>query len=310
MRLEDYNGIFFDVKKDCGFESLAKISDQVEKRVISYIEDEKYLSRIGSNKFIVGIICTKDILKDHPELENKLEGIAVSESPKRVFFSLHNYMCDNNEEYTLYGKIETYIDNDAHIASNVSIAETDVYIGKNVRVEENVVIRKGVCIEEGAVIRPGVVLGGTNENDYRDSSGNLVAIRHAGRVKIGKESIIGALSMVAKGIFPHETTVIGDNVHIGYSVGISHHAFIGSHSILLDQSQICGNAYIGEGVQIAPQAIVSNRVAVKDGAVVTIGSVVVNNVKESQQVAGNWAVDKSKFSLWHLSKLRIKNKKE
>ena len=49
-------------------------------------------------------------------------------------------------------------------------------------------------------------------------------------------------------------------------------------------------------------AIVSNGIKVKDGAIVSIGAVVVEDVEEKIQVSGNFAMPHNKF-LKHFSKI-------
>lgn len=93
---------------------------------------------------------------------------------------------------------------------------------------------------------------------------------------------------------------------IGYSVELSHNVQIGDNAIILDQVQVCGNSTVEDGAHIAPYAIVANRLHVGAGADVAIGSVAVNNVKRGIRVAGNYAIENSKFLLWHREKMKIK----
>ena len=61
-----------------------------------------------------------------------------------------------------------------------------------------------------------------------------------------------------------------------------------------------------DDVHIAPHAIVSNRLKIEKFADVSIGSVVVSNIKKGIRVAGNYAIESSKFLLWHRNKMRTK----
>jgi UDP-3-O-[3-hydroxymyristoyl] glucosamine N-acyltransferase len=152
----------------------------------------------------------------------------------------------------------------------------------------------------GAIIGYDACLAG------KDRNGNQFPLMSVGRVKIGNDVRIGSYSVVSRGLFPFEATTVGDFSILGYGVDLSHNVCIGKNVIILDQSQVCGNAIVKDNVHISPQVVVSNRLKLEERVTVSIGSVVVNDVKKGLTVAGNYAIEKTKFLLWHRNKLRIK----
>jgi UDP-3-O-[3-hydroxymyristoyl] glucosamine N-acyltransferase len=58
---------------------------------------------------------------------------------------------------------------------------------------------------------------------------------------------------------------------------------------------VLGSARIGDDVWIGPNATISNQVQIGDGAAVSLGSVVVRDVRSGQRVSGNFAVDHRRF---------------
>ncbi|MFW5677805.1 MAG: hypothetical protein ACOCNL_16335 [Acetivibrio ethanolgignens] len=156
------------------------------------------------------------------------------------------------------------------------------------------------------MIKTGAIIGYSACIAGKDLKGNLYPLISAGTVKLEKNVQIGSYSCVTKGLFPYEEARVGEYSLIGYAVDLSHNDVIGKNVIILDQSQVCGNVVVEDNVHISPQAIVSNRLKLEERSDIAIGSVVVNNVKKGVKVAGNFAIEHSKFLLWHRNKMRIK----
>ena len=250
------------------------------------------------------MLCTPE-LADNDELLKSGKGIAVCESPRRSFYKLHNWLSENSDEYNPKKK-RTVIGEDTLIHPSAVIADMGVIIGNNVTIEEEVIIRSGTIIDDDTIIFAGAIIGGENHIITNDKEGNLFLIKQMGKCHIGKNVAIGYHSMIARGTFPYDETVIGDYTKIENSVEVSHNSKIGRNCIITGQCQICGNAVIGDNCRMNPKSVVSNQVKIGDDVMIGIGSVVVNNLKNGSNVSGNYAIDHRKFLLWHRKKLAEK----
>lgn len=87
--------------------------------------------------------------------------------------------------------------------------------------------------------------------------------------------------------------VISTNVHIGANVLmngkvlIGHDTVIGEHSVLSTLNFLGGDTYIGKRVYIAPGAMVKDRIHIGDDAIISLGAVVLRNVRAESIMIGN-----------------------
>lgn len=300
-RLSAFDGQFFQVVHDGEFETLGKLTNDLSVPYLSYVQDEQYLGLACKNKQISCLLCTKEIAENEV-LQKSGKGIAVCDSPESSFFLFYNWLA--KKDFFNYSLEETEIGEHSTISTSAVISETGVKIGTNVVIEENVIIRAGVTIGDNVIISTGAVIGVDNINVSTNEQGEQFLVSQIGRVRIGNNVKIGCYSCIGRGMFPYEETVIDDNTCIDCNVVIAHNSQIGKNVVIFAQAQICGNAVIEDRVRVSPCAVVSNRLTIKQNAKIEIGAVVVNNVKKGMKVAGNFAIEHSKFLLWHRKKLR------
>lgn len=305
MRLSDFEGSFKYLIRDGEFDSLCNLTSETDVRCLSFANDEQYVKKACKLDNIACLIVPATCA-DIPELLESGKGIAISDKPKTSFHLLHNFLVKETNEKYINKRQDTVIGKNCNIHPTAHIANKGVVIGDNVTIEEYAIIRDGVTIGDNSIIMIGAYIGYNACLAGRDMEGNQLPLMSAGTVKIGNSVQIGAYSVVSRGLFPFECTTVDDFALVGYSVDLSHNCRIGKNSIILDQSQICGNTVLEEGVHIAPQAIVSNRLNIGERADIAIGSVVVSNVKKGMRMAGNYAIENSKFLLWHRKKLNSK----
>lgn len=301
MFLSDFDYNFFQVIRDGEFAVLGQLYSEVPYKYLAFAESEPFLKTACDKENVSCIVCTEE-LSSLDCLRNTGKGIAVSKFPRAAFFYLHNWLTKNQEGY-MPDLENTAIGRNCKIDSTAHIAEKGVKIGNNVTIEEFAVIRPGTVIGDNAVIRSGAIIGGSNQVLFQDENGGLCKIVQSGRTELADHIEVGYHALVARGVFPYEMTKIGDRCYIDYGVAIDHNCRIGKNVKVLACSQVCGNTEVGDGVTISPGAVISNRLKIGEDASVTIGSVVVNNVKKGMKVAGNFAVEHSRFLLWHRKKL-------
>lgn len=284
------------------FESLCNVTTETDIKCLSFANSEGFIKK-ACRKSNITCVIVPYAYRDDAELTASGKGILLSQDPKRSFHLIHNYLSATKDSNYIRKEFDTVIGENCLIHESATIAKKNVIIGNHVIIEENVIIREDVEISDDVVIMAGAVIGNSACLAGRDRDGNLMPLTSAGKVRIGSKVQIGSYVSISKGLFPYEATEIGEYSQIGFAVDLSHNAHIGRNVMILDQSQICGNTVIKDNVHIAPQAIVSNRLSIEEEADVAIGAVVVNNVKRGLRVAGNYAIENSKFLLWHRKKL-------
>lgn len=306
MKLSEFDHEFFDVLVDGIFDTLGILESEPNNKYLCFAESEKFLKRAYEKEDISCIICTPE-LADMEYLKASGKGIAVCKSPRTAFYSMHNWLCNHSKEY-----LPVY--NKSSIGKNcvihpTAVIEEGVIIGDNTVVEEYAIIRKGSIIGDNVIIHSGAVIGGTNYIVSHYEDGTLFMVKQSGNVKIENNIEIGYYSLIACGMFPYETTIVHSNTCIDMGAMVSHNCEIGNNSMVLSYAQVCGCTKIGNNVRINPHGIVSNGLHIEDDVTISLGSVVVNNIKKGLKVSGNFAVEHNKFLLWHLKKLKAKNKK-
>lgn len=270
---------------------------------LCFAESINFLKNICAKEEISCVICTPDLAESEFLLKSG-KGIAVCNAPRTAFYSMHNWLAKNRKEYLQDVKPKRIGTN--CIIHPTSIIEDGVEIGNNVIIEEYVVIRCGTKIGNNVILRAGCVVGGSNQIVSHYEDGTLFLVEQTGNVILEDNIEVGYHALIACGMFPYEKTVIKSNTCIDALVVIAHNSQIGNNVMVLGQAQVCGSTVIGDGVRISPQSIVSNCLEVGNEAVISLGAVVVNNVKEKTKVSGNFAIEHSSFLKWHLKKLKRK----
>jgi UDP-3-O-[3-hydroxymyristoyl] glucosamine N-acyltransferase len=303
MKLSEFENQFFTVVRDGEFATMGILVSEPHMPYLCFAESESFLISSCNKADISCIICTPELAK-LPALQESGKGIAVCSSPRTAFYTMHNWLFTNNPDYT--GKKEKHppIIGKECIIHPTAIIEDGVEIGDCALIEEYTVIREGCKIGNNVTLRAGSVIGGSNHIVCHKEDGTLFLVKQSGRVEIKNNIEIGYHAVVARGMFPYETTTINDNCCVDMDVLVAHNCQIGKNTMLLAQSQVCGSTKVGEDVRISPQAIVSNCLNVGDNATVALGAVAVNNIKKNEKVSGNFAIEHSKFLKWHIKKLR------
>ena len=182
------------------------------------------------------------------------------------------------------------IENGAVIGNNVSIG-ANCYIGPKVAIGDNTTIMPNtsiygkVTIGEECYIKPGVVIGGPGFGFENDENGVPVHFPHTGEVVIGNNVYIGANTAIDRATI--DATIIEDNVKIDNLVLVGHNSHIEANTMIAGGTVLCGGSHIGKGTWVSPNASVLQHLNVGDDAMVGIGAVVVQDVKNGCSVFGN-----------------------
>lgn len=156
-------------------------------------------------------------------------------------------------------------------------------IGENTIIEAFCTIYPDVEIGAGCYIKSGARLGGQGFGFERDTDGVPRRIWHSGGLRIGNDVEIGCNSIVCAGTV--DASEIHDHVKIDDNVLVAHNCTIGSRTMIAGCADISGSVVIGQDVWIGPQATISNKIVIGDGASIVIGSVVARHVKPNETFA-------------------------
>lgn len=239
----------------------------------------EFLNIANNNENIAAIITT-DAFADNV---SKTKGLAISSNPKKDFFILHNKLIEDGFNCV---SVKNEIDKTAYIADTVKIYD-NVKIGKNVIIEDYVTINSNTIVCDNAYIGQNVVLGarGMHNTMIEDS---FMYVKDAGGVIVGENCEILAGAIIQKSYFA-EFTHIGEQSKVSVGVKVGHGCIIGKRTLIAGSVQLAGYNTIGDDVWIGPSSVLAHGLSIGNNASIKIGSVVVKDVKDGEEVSGNFA---------------------
>ncbi len=81
--------------------------------------------------------------------------------------------------------------------------------------------------------------------------------------------------------------VLGENVVLNTKVTLGHDVVIGAHSYISANSFVGGHTQIGSCVYMAPGAMAKDRITVGDNAIISLGAVLLRDVRSGAIMVGN-----------------------
>lgn len=288
MKLTDICGLLEDVEvlKDGMFSSLGLAISKCNKKLLSFVESEKYISSLGDN--ISCIITTEEIGKS---LSDRY-GIIISKNPRMDYFKLHNKLTCNKEY--IREEYETIIGENCDISKNAIISNTNVTIGKNVKIEDFVVIRENTVIGDNSIIRAGVIIGGEGY-EYKRVDDIIMNVKHCGGVIIGNNVEIQYNSCIDKALYTWDNTIVSEYSKLDNFVHVEHGVKIGERCLIASRTTIGGRTVIGNDSWIGLGAIISNGIILGNKVSVSLGAVVTKGLSDGEKVSGNFAINHEKY---------------
>ena len=279
MKLSELN--FGKVEKDGEFNWLGLTAEEYTgKKVLTFLNDEKYYKEIENNKSITCIVTTEEVAT---KIKENKYGIIVSKNPKKDFFELHNKLVKEDFYFT---KKENKISEKANIGEYNIVIEDDVIIEAGVTIYENVTIKKGTIIKSGTIL-------GAEGFQYVRNKDDIIKVEPAGELEIAENVIIHNNSVIDKGIFGK--TFIGGNTKIYNLVHIAHDSKIGKNVFLTAGVIVCGRVKISDNSYLGPNCTIKNGLFLGENSKVSMGAVVTKNVNENEVVTGNFAILHEQF---------------
>ena len=285
MKLSELN--FGKVEKDGEFNWLGLTAEDYQgKKVLTFLNDEKYYKEIENNKSIACIITTDEVAQ---KIEKGKYGIIISKNPRKDFFELHNKLVKEDFYFT---KKENKISEKAIISKRANIGEYNIIIEDDVIIESDVTIYENVTIKKGAIIRSGSRIGG-NGFEFSRFGEEVLSISFAGDVLIEENVEIQNNTCIDRGVF--DRTYLGKNVKVDNLVHIAHDVKIGDNTLVVAFTLIGGRTKIGKNSYLGPNCTVKNGLILGKNSKVSMGAVVTKNVKNNEVVTGNFAIPHEQF---------------
>jgi len=252
--------------------------------ILCYAVNQEYLNIALNNDAISAIISTPELILGHTT-----KGIVIHPEPDILYGEIVNQLIHNNQ---LHPKIDYGIDPTATIHPT-AIVSKKCKIGKHVYIGRNAIIEDYTILDEGVIIGDNVVIGCDGFYFKRDKTGKLVKFLHTGGVHLHKNVEVMTGSMVQRA---HDVgfTLVEEGTKISVNVSIGHSSHIGKHNMITGNVHIAGRVKVGDYCWIGTSSTISDSITIGNNVTIRIGSVVVKNVKEDEEVSGNFAYTHSK----------------
>jgi len=272
--LNDFNE--FSYTNNFTFYSTAFPKETLNKKFLYYLEDIKYLIFIENHDYnIAAIITTPDVA----EKIKKKYNIVLSNNPEELYFLIHNNLKNKKEIKTIIGK-------NCKISDLSKIETNNVKIGNNVCIEEFVSIKENVEIGDNTLIKAGTIIGGEGFHVFKQN-GIPTMVKHHGSVKIGDNVTIGSNCTIDKGMWPHVSTILENNVKTDNKVHIGHNAKIKENVRLAAGTTLSGYCIIGKNTFCGVNSAVRQLVTVGENNFIGMGAFVNKDTENNQIIVGN-----------------------
>ena len=164
-----------------------------------------------------------------------------------------------------------------------------VRIGKNCIIHANVTINDYTIIGDNTVIQSGAVIGGDACYFQRTKSGIFRKFESSGRVILGNDVEIGALTAVDRGV--SGDTIVGDGTKMDNFVQIGHDTHIGTHCLIGAHSAIAGVSTLEDYVTLWASVLINKDLVIGKGAVILATSAVDKSLEGGKVYFGCPAVE-------------------
>ena len=218
----------------------------------------------------------------------------MSDSPQKDYALFVNDLADRILDERKKRKY-TLTDGGYTVGENVSIGENALiepgaFIDHDVVIGKNAVIKAGACIKntiagDGFIACENCTVGTTGFTMAEDDEGNKLRIPTLGKVSIGNNVEIGALTNVSSGSAGN--TLLEDNVKLDSLVHIGHDAQLGKNVEIPAGAIIGGFCVLEDGAYVGVNATVRNRIRIGKKAFIGMGAVVTKSVDDGITVVGN-----------------------
>ncbi|MGS0692283.1 DapH/DapD/GlmU-related protein [Shewanella sp. 30m-9] len=269
---------------------------------LTYIGHETYLKYLAQEEIVGVMISEEHFQLLDSNLKNSISFFVV-DNPEKEFYNLHNYLYENTDFYISPSE-SVSIRGKNLIIHPTAVIDDGVTIQDNVIIGANAVIHTGTVVGSNVTINAGAVIGEQGFQVLYNADVPYL-VKHVGGVKIGDNVSIGANCCIAKSLFDGYTEV-GSSTKIDNLVSIAHNCKIGNNCVLTSGVIMTGSAILDDGVWLAPNAVVLNKLKVGRESLVGALSLVTKDIDKYTKTFGLPAVNKGTTT----TKLAKKNNKK
>lgn len=249
---------------------------------LTYVSHESYIRYLNQEKIICALVTEEHFQLLEPELIKDMTFFIVNE-PEKYFYNLHHYLYEKTDFYCPALEVKSLVGENV-VIHPTAVIEDGVIIKNNVKIGPNAVIHTGSIIGNNVVINAGVIVGEEGfQVLYDDNKPYLV--KHVGGVNIHDNVSIGANSCIAKSLFDGYTEV-GAETKMDSLVSIAHNCKIGKNCVLTSGVIMTGSSVLDDGVWLAPNAVILNKLKIGKESLVGALSLVTKNVERYTKVFG------------------------
>jgi UDP-3-O-[3-hydroxymyristoyl] glucosamine N-acyltransferase len=175
------------------------------------------------------------------------------------------------------------VEADAVISPLACIA-ANVRVGARTRIAPGAVVYEDTVIGADCVIGANAVIGWVGLAYHDRADGRRSFFPHLAGVRIGARVDIGAQACICRGMLAH--TIVGDDVKVGSLVYVSHGVTVGSRVWLSAGTAIAGHAAIESGALLGIGSVVVDNVGIGANAMVAGGAVVTRTAPAAAKLHG------------------------
>lgn len=169
------------------------------------------------------------------------------------------------------------------------VVYADAEVGAGCLLHSGAVVREGVRLGNGVILQNGAVIGADGFGFAPRGDGTWHKIPQAGRVTLGDDVEVQALSCVDRATVG--VTTVGRGTKIDNLVQVGHGCRIGEDTLLCGQVGLAGSTKVGNRVTLAGQAGTAGHLTIGDGATVAAQSGVIGDVEPGSSVGMSPAMD-------------------
>lgn len=222
------------------------------------------IAKCKANKLYVHTNLAFKFIRYH-NMGPRPQYIIASDNPKLAFIM----EMLNDEELMRYNEYSH------HLRQNEIPSSTKIYDGAEVFFTvfgDRCVVYSNACIGSPAL------------SCSRDDYGRLIRFPHIGKVVIGNDVMVGALTNISRGSL--DDTIIGNNVIIDDKVHIAHNCNIGARTQITAGATLGGTVICGTDCWFGLNATINDHVKIGDHVLVASGAVVTKDVEDYDIVGG------------------------
>jgi UDP-3-O-[3-hydroxymyristoyl] glucosamine N-acyltransferase len=157
-----------------------------------------------------------------------------------------------------------------------------VHVGRDSWIGVHASIYPYCELGERVRLHHGVVIGADGFGWLPDRAGVWQRVPQVGRVIIGNDVDIGALTTVDRGAL--DDTVIADGVKLDNHIQIAHNVKIGAHTVIAACTGIAGSTRVGQHCKIGGAAMIVGHIDIADHTTISGGTLLSYSVQESHTV--------------------------